>query len=101
MAGIPPLVGFYAKLLVLNNVISAGFLWLALFSVLMTVIGLFYYLRVVKVMYFDSVEEHNYVYNITMSKFGVILLSFNSLIILILGVYPNPVLWLCSFICSN
>lgn len=101
MAGIPPLVGFYVKLLVLNNVVSVGLLWLAIFSVLMTVVGLFYYLRVVKVMYFDSAEDSSCVYTITMSKFGVVLISLNSFIILLLGVYPYPVLWLCSFICSG
>jgi NADH-quinone oxidoreductase subunit N len=101
MAGIPPLVGFYAKLLVLNNVVSSGLLWLAVFSVLMTVVGLFYYLRVVKIMYFDTTEVNSYVYTVSMSKFGVFLVSLNSLIILLLGVYPYPVLWICSFICNN
>jgi NADH-quinone oxidoreductase subunit N len=58
MAGVPPTVGFYAKLLVLQAVIDAGFLWLAAVAVLFSVIGAFYYLRVVKLMYFDKPTEN-------------------------------------------
>src|SRR5512133_2785840 len=57
LAGIPPLVGFYAKLAVLQSLIAsgiAGYIWLAVFAVVMSLIGSFYYLRVVKVMYFDA-----------------------------------------------
>src|SRR3970040_1512814 len=54
MAGVPSTVGFYAKLLVIQAVIDAGFLWLAAGGVLVSVIGAFYYLRVVKLMYFDQ-----------------------------------------------
>jgi NADH-quinone oxidoreductase subunit N len=58
MAGVPPTVGFYAKLLVLQAVIDAGFLWLAAVAVLFSVIGAFYYLRVVKLMYFDKPADN-------------------------------------------
>ncbi len=54
MAGVPPTVGFYAKLLVIQAVIDAGLVWLAVVAVLFAVIGAFYYLRVVKLMYFDA-----------------------------------------------
>lgn len=59
LAGVPPLVGFYAKLSVLKAVISAGYLWLAVIAVVMSVIGAFYYLRAIKLMYFDEpiIEE--------------------------------------------
>jgi len=57
MAGVPPTLGFYAKLLVIQSVIESGMVWLAIVSVLMAVIGAFYYLRIVKVMYFDSPPE--------------------------------------------
>jgi NADH-quinone oxidoreductase subunit N len=56
MAGVPPLVGFFAKLYVLQAAISAGYLWLAILAVIFAVIGAFYYLRVIKVMYFDESE---------------------------------------------
>lgn len=54
LAGVPPLVGFYAKLSVLKAVIGAGYLWLAILAVFMSVIGAFYYLRVIKLMFFDE-----------------------------------------------
>ena len=54
LAGVPPLVGFYAKLSVLKAVIGADFLWLAIVGVIMSVIGAFYYLRAIKLMYFDE-----------------------------------------------
>ena len=57
MAGVPPTVGFYAKLTVINSVIQVDLVWLALLAVLFSVIGLFYYLRVIKVMYFDKPEQ--------------------------------------------
>ncbi len=57
MAGVPPTVGFYAKLLVLQSVVDAGMLWLAVVAVLLAVIGVYYYLRVIKLMYFDDVED--------------------------------------------
>jgi len=58
MAGVPPLLGFYAKLMVIQSVIEAGFLWLAIVSVLLAVIGAFYYLRIIKLMYFDQPEDN-------------------------------------------
>jgi NADH-quinone oxidoreductase subunit N len=56
MAGVPPTIGFYAKLMVIQSVIDAGLLWLAIVAVLMAVIGAYYYLRVIKLMYFDQPE---------------------------------------------
>jgi NADH-quinone oxidoreductase subunit N len=57
MAGVPPTAGFYAKLLVIKSVIGAHTLWLAVVAVLFAVIGAYYYLRVVKLMYFDDAVE--------------------------------------------
>lgn len=54
MAGIPPFVGFYAKLVILTEVVDAGLLWLAVFALVMSIVGAYYYLRVIKVMYFDE-----------------------------------------------
>ena len=56
MAGIPPTVGIYAKLSVLQAVLSAGYIWLAVVAVLFSLVGVFYYLRIVKLMYFDEPE---------------------------------------------
>ena len=57
MAGVPPTVGFYAKLSVLQAVVKAGYLWLAVIAVLFSLIGAFYYLRIVKLMYFDAPQD--------------------------------------------
>ena len=59
MAGVPPTLGFYAKFSVLQAALAAGFLWLVVFAVLMAVIGAFYYLRVIKLMYFDEPIDHH------------------------------------------
>jgi NADH-quinone oxidoreductase subunit N len=57
MAGVPPTAGFYAKLLVIQAVIDVKLIWLAILSVLIAVIGAYYYLRVIKLMYFDPATE--------------------------------------------
>jgi NADH-quinone oxidoreductase subunit N len=59
LGGFPPLVGFFSKLYVLQAVVNAGWLWLAVVAVVMAVIGAFYYLRVIKVMYFDEPEHEH------------------------------------------
>lgn len=102
MAGVPPLVGFYTKLLVLTNIVSVGYYYLAVFSVLMTVVGLFYYLRVVKVMFFDTVDASKsyFLKVVGMDKVGVFVVSINGILTLLLGMYPQPLLRLCSFICT-
>jgi NADH-quinone oxidoreductase subunit N len=57
MAGVPPLAGFYAKFLVIQSVVQAGMVWLAVAAVLFAVIGAYYYLRVIKLMYFDDARD--------------------------------------------
>jgi NADH-quinone oxidoreductase subunit N len=94
MAGVPPTVGFYAKLTVVNAVIQIDLVWLALAAVLFSVIGLFYYLRVVKVMYFDKPEE-NQVLTIKEALDVKILLSANSLSLLVLGLFPSLLMVWC------
>lgn len=96
MAGIPPLVGFYAKLSVLQSLVTAGdtgYLYLAIYAVLMSLIGAFYYLRVVKVMYFDA--------PITVSAVSAkpdvrTVLCLNAGLVLILGWLPGGLMSLCA-----
>jgi NADH-quinone oxidoreductase subunit N len=59
LAGVPPTAGFYAKLLVIQAIVGVDMFWLAIVSVLLAVIGAYYYLRVVKLMYFDDAEDNN------------------------------------------
>jgi NADH-quinone oxidoreductase subunit N len=96
LAGIPPMVGFYAKLSVLQALIASGqtvHIGLAVFAVMMSLIGAFYYLRVVKVMYFDE--------PITVSTVSAptdvrTVLSINGALVLILGIVPGGLMALCA-----
>jgi len=94
MAGVPPTVGFYAKLSVLQAVIQVDMVWLAIVAVLFSVIGLFYYLRIVKVMYFDKPMEEQTT-TIKEALDVKILLSANSLSLILLGVFPSTLMAYC------
>ena len=84
MAGVPPTLGFYAKLLVIQSVIESGMIWLAIVSVLMAVIGAFYYLRIVKVMYFDSPpEEAGAPIQISAGELGLVSVNALSLVVML------------------
>ncbi len=93
LAGMPPTVGFYAKLLVLQAAIKADFVWLAIVGVLAALLGAFYYLRVVKLMYFDAPVDQEPIEARTDTRF---LLSANGLVLLLLGVLPQPLMGLCA-----
>jgi NADH-quinone oxidoreductase subunit N len=92
LAGIPPTVGFYAKLAVLQAVLGAGQVWLAVVAVMFALIGTFYYIRVVKLMYFDEPAETGAI----RARLDVgILISANGLAMLALGILPQPLMQLC------
>ena len=93
LAGIPPLVGFYAKLAVLQALISAGHVTLAVIAVLFSLIGAFYYLRVVKVVYFDEPAADAAPIAATCGQRG--LLSINGAMMLVLGLLPGGLMALC------
>jgi len=92
LAGVPPTVGFYAKLAVLQAVLGAGKVWLAVVAVLFALIGAFYYIRVVKLMYFDEPAEAAPVH--ARPDIGI-LLSANGLAMLALGILPQPLMQVC------
>jgi NADH-quinone oxidoreductase subunit N len=92
MAGVPPFVGFWAKWSVLREVIAAGSTWLAVVGVAFAIIGLFYYLRVVRLMYFEKPDEPLPVQSSSEMR---VMMSTNALAILALGVYPGGLLALC------
>jgi len=93
MAGVPPTVGFYAKFSVLESIIQTGHVWLAVVAVLFSLIGAFYYLRVIKVMYFDQPESH---VPIVFSSDTGLLITVNGLGVLFLGLMPNALMWICT-----
>jgi NADH-quinone oxidoreductase subunit N len=97
LAGIPPMVGFYAKLSVLQALIASGqafHLGLAVFAVMMSLIGAFYYLRVVKVMYFDQPVTAAGVMSAPLDVRAV--LSINGALVLFLGLVPGGLMALCA-----
>ncbi|WP_298013767.1 NADH-quinone oxidoreductase subunit NuoN [uncultured Castellaniella sp.] len=93
LAGIPPLSGFYAKLVVLQALVGAGHVPLAVFAVLMSVIGAFYYLRVVKMAYFDEPDDGVTLSSGTTVTRGV--MSLNGLLVIGLGILPGGLMALC------
>ena len=86
MAGIPFFVGFFAKFAVLQAVVAAGYMWLAVVAVLFSVIGAFYYLRVVKLMYFDAPVDET---PLTAGADMRILISANGLVVALMGIFPQ------------
>ncbi|MBT8142755.1 MAG: NADH-quinone oxidoreductase subunit NuoN [Gammaproteobacteria bacterium] len=93
MAGVPPFVGFHAKLAVISAVLDAGHLWLGILAVLFSVIGAYYYLRVVWFMYFDE-PETSLPLNIAWDHKAT--LSLNSISVLALGILPGAIWALVS-----
>jgi len=93
MAGVPPTVGFFAKLFVLDAVVSADMTWLALVGVFFSIIGVFYYLRIIKLMYFDKPVDDM---PLTAGLDTQIVLSVNGLSMLALGMFPAGLLSLCA-----
>ena len=93
MAGVPPFLGFWAKLVVLQEVIAADMMWLAIVGVVFSVIGAFYYLRIVKLMYFDKPEDTA---PLVSSLDTRLMLSLNSLAVLGLGLFPGGLLAVCQ-----
>jgi len=95
LAGVPPMVGFYAKLAILQALVSTNipaFLWLSVFAVLMSLIGAYYYLRVVKVMFFD---EPTHSEPVTAGRGVSALLALNGAAVLVFGLLPGGLMAMC------
>jgi len=92
MAGVPPTVGFFAKLFVLDAIVSVDLTWLALVGVFFSIIGAFYYIRVIKLIYFDEPLDNS---PLTVGMDTQIVLSLNGLSMLVLGLFPAGLLSVC------
>ncbi|CAM2899387.1 NADH dehydrogenase I chain N [Legionella steigerwaltii] len=92
LAGVPPTVGFFAKLLVLKALVDAQMTWLAVVGLFFTVIGAYYYLRIVKIMYFD---KPIHVEPVIMDKGNALVFSLNCLSLLYLGIFPGTLIVAC------
>lgn len=93
LAGVPPTVGFYAKFSVISAVVDIGFVWLAVVAVLASLVGAFYYLRVVKLMYFDDPLDTKPIQARGDTR---LLLSINGLALLLLGIFPQQLMGWCA-----
>ncbi len=96
LAGIPPMVGFYAKLSVLQALVASGdslYIALAVFAVMMSLVGAFYYLRLIKVMYFDEPITATHV---VASVEVRLVLCVNGGLVLLLGIFPNGLMAICA-----
>ena len=92
LAGVPPTAGFYAKLSVLAAAVSAGQIWLAVVAVILSLVGAYYYLRIVKLMYFDDPTDAA---PVSGDRDMRLLLSANGLALLAIGIVPQPLMSLC------
>jgi NADH-quinone oxidoreductase subunit N len=92
LAGVPPMMGFMAKWAVLQAVVATGQLWLAIVAVLFSLIGAFYYLRVVKTIWFDDVADASPIVTPTDMR---VVLSLNGVLVIALGVIPGGLLAAC------
>ena len=93
LAGIPPTAGFYAKLVVFQAAVAAGHVWLAVAAILLSLVGAFYYLRVVKLMYFDEPVAPS---TVRPQPAGRVVLSANGLFLLLLGLLPQSLMAICA-----
>lgn len=92
MAGVPPFLGFWGKWFVLKELVDAGFVWLAAMAVFFSIIGAYYYIRVIKLMYFDKADSMTAIKASKQMRFA---LSINGLALLILGLMPGVLLSIC------
>jgi NADH-quinone oxidoreductase subunit N len=93
LAGVPPFIGFWAKLGVSQAVLGVSYIWLAVVAVLFSVVGAFYYLRIVKVMYFDEPVDATVLGGSMLMR---TVLSANALLVFALGVIPGALISLCQ-----
>jgi NADH-quinone oxidoreductase subunit N len=93
LAGLPPTIGFYAKFMVIAEAVNEGFVWLAVIAVLTSLIGAFYYLRIVRLMYFEDPAETS---PIVVRPDTALALSANGVLLLVLGVLPQGLIALCA-----
>jgi len=92
MAGVPPFLGFWSKWFVLKELIASGFIELAAISVFFSIIGVYYYLRIVKLMYFDEPETMSAIKATQQMR---VVLTINGILILLIGLAPNSLMHIC------
>lgn len=94
MAGIPPTIGFFAKLGILEALISVHLLWIATLAIIFAIIGAYYYINVIKVMYFEEPEPT--IPRLMVASDAYLALSINAILLLVLGLFPSQIIWLAK-----
>ena len=92
MAGVPPMVGFFTKLLVLKALVDVQLTWVAVFGLMFAVVGAYYYIRIVKVMYFEEPSDKT---RLSFSRSTTVLYSANCLALLAMGLFPAALINAC------
>jgi len=92
LAGVPPMMGFAAKFAVLQSVLATGAVWLTVFAVMFSLVGAFYYIRLVKVMWFDEPADST---PLAVNSDKGVVLALNGLAVVVLGMIPGPLLNAC------
>jgi len=99
LIGIPPTAGFYAKFLLLRSLIESGHIIFVIFALIMSVIGGFYYLNVIRIIFFEKpINKDIVVFQYGLSNIGFYFLLINSCLILLIGIIPTPILKICMLI---
>ncbi|HEX4856462.1 MAG TPA: NADH-quinone oxidoreductase subunit N, partial [Limnobacter sp.] len=93
LAGLPPMVGFAAKLAVLKALLATGQIWLAVYAVMFSLVGAFYYIRIVKTMYFEAPADES---GVVMAGDARAVLGLNGLAVIVLGLLPAPLMAYCT-----
>lgn len=93
LAGVPPLAGFMAKLSILNALVDAHLTWVAVLAIIFAIVGAYYYIRIVKVMYFDQPLEAELIHCPADTKLAI---TINGVGILLLGIFPGALFALCQ-----
>lgn len=94
MAGIPPTVGFFAKLGILQALIDVHLLWIATLAIIFAIIGAYYYINVIKVMYFEEPEPT--LLGLGLAPDAYLALSINAILLLVFGLFPSQLMWLAE-----
>jgi NADH-quinone oxidoreductase subunit N len=98
LAGVPPLVGFIAKIGLLEALIDVHLVWVAVLAILFAIIGAYYYLNIVKLMYFERAEGVYADDHIRLSTSNLVLISINAVLIVGLGIFPSGLFTLCHYV---
>ncbi|MGC8729788.1 MAG: NADH-quinone oxidoreductase subunit N [Candidatus Micrarchaeia archaeon] len=98
MIGVPPLMGFFGKFLLFSSAISSNLFYLAFFGIINSIISIYYYFRVIMAMYSPSLQKYKHIY---VSKEASIVLSVSTSIIILLGIFPQIILYPIEFIANN